>query len=486
MMNLKEDLKHPIFKTIGEVADKMGREVYAVGGFVRDIFLRRESKDFDFVTVGSGIELAENVAKALGPKAHLSVFPTYGTAQVKFRDLELEFVGARRESYTRDSRNPIVEDGTLEDDMRRRDFTINAMAVSLNEDSFGELLDPFNGLLDLHQGIIRTPLDPEVTFSDDPLRMLRAIRFASQLYRETEGADGSPRRSSFRILPETFDAIKRNAERMEIITRERINDELSKIMRSPRPSVGWRLLDMAGLLPFVFPSLLPLKGVEMKEGKGHKDNFNHTIQVVDNVARRSDNEWLRWAALLHDIAKPQTKRYDPKLGWTFHNHNFIGEKMIPRIFKAMKMPLNEKMKYVARLVGLHMRPQSVGEEGVSDSGVRRMLTDAGDDIDDLMILAESDITSKQPEKVRRQLEGFAKLRERMKAVEDADALRKWKNPIDGNEIMEKLGYSPGPILSEMKNFVKEAIIEKKIPYDHDAAWEYLVENLDKFKQPGNS
>ncbi|MDE6227633.1 MAG: CCA tRNA nucleotidyltransferase, partial [Muribaculaceae bacterium] len=426
MMNLKEDLKHPIFKTIGEVADKMGREVYAVGGFVRDIFLRRESKDFDFVTVGSGIELAENVAKALGPKAHLSVFPNYGTAQVKFRDLELEFVGARRESYTRDSRNPIVEDGTLEDDMRRRDFTINAMAISLNEDSFGELLDPFNGLLDLHQGIIRTPLDPEVTFSDDPLRMLRAIRFASQLYRETEGADGSPRRSSFRILPETFDAIKRNAERMEIITRERINDELSKIMRSPRPSVGWRLLDMAGLLPFVFPSLLPLKGVEMKEGKGHKDNFNHTIQVVDNVARRSDNEWLRWAALLHDIAKPQTKRYDPKLGWTFHNHNFIGEKMIPRIFKAMKMPLNEKMKYVARLVGLHMRPQSVGEEGVSDSGVRRMLTDAGDDIDDLMILAESDITSKQPEKVRRQLEGFAKLRERMKAVEDADALRKWK------------------------------------------------------------
>lgn len=484
-MNLKEDLKHPVFKTIGEVADSLGREVYAVGGFVRDIFLKRESKDYDFVTVGSGIELAEAVADRLGPKAHLSVFPNYGTAQVKFKDLELEFVGARKESYTRDSRNPIVEDGTLEDDMKRRDFTINAMAVALNKDNYGELLDPFNGLVDLHQGIIRTPLDPDITFSDDPLRMLRAIRFASQLYQEKVSADGSPYLSSFRILPETFEAIRRNAGRMRIITRERINDELSKIMCSKRPSVGWRLLDLAGLLPTVFPSLIPLKGVEMKEGKGHKDNFNHTIQVVDNVAKRSDNEWLRWAALLHDIAKPQTKRYDPKLGWTFHNHNFIGEKMIPRIFKAMKMPLNEKMKYVARLVGLHMRPQSVGEEGVSDSGVRRMITDAGDDIDDLMILAESDITSKQPEKVKRQLEGFAKLRERMKAVEDADALRRWKNPIDGNEIMQRLGYAPGPVLSEMKNFVKEAIIEKKIPYDHDAAWDYLIAHLDKFDPPAN-
>ena len=485
-MNLKDDLKNPVFRTIGEVADDMGREVYAVGGFVRDIFLQRESKDYDFVTVGSGIELAEAVAKRLGPKAHLSVFPNYGTAQVKWRDLELEFVGARRESYNRNSRNPIVEDGTLEDDMRRRDFTINAMAISLNKDTFGRLLDPFGGLIDLYQGIIRTPLDPDITFSDDPLRMLRAIRFASQLYRDVENPDGSTHKTSFRILPDTFNAIRRNASRMEIITRERINDELSKIMRSPRPSVGWRLLDTAGLLEYVFPSLLPLKGVEMKEGKGHKDNFNHTIQVVDNVARRSDNEWLRWAALLHDIAKPTTKRYDPKLGWTFHNHNFIGEKMIPRIFKAMKMPLNEKMKYVARLVGLHMRPQSVGEEGVSDSGVRRMITDAGEDIDDLMILAESDITSKQPEKVRRQLEGFAKLRERMKAVEDADALRKWKNPIDGNEIMDRLGYAPGPILSEMKNFVKEAIIEKKVPYDHDAAWEYLVANLDRFAPPANA
>lgn len=472
-MNLKEDLKNPIFKIIGEIADSMNREVYAVGGFVRDIFLRRHSKDYDFVTVGSGIELAEAVAKALGPKAHISVFPNYGTAQVKYRDLELEFVGARRESYSRESRNPVVEDGSLEDDMKRRDFTINAMAISLNKDSFGDLMDPFNGLADLHAGIIRTPLDPDITFSDDPLRMLRAIRFATQLYRNNDSPEnGIP--SSFSIYPETFAAIKRNAGRMEIITRERINDELYKIMRSQKPSVGWRLLDMTDLLTYVFPSLIPLKGVEMKEGRGHKDNFYHTLQVVDNVAARSDNEWLRWAALLHDIAKPTTKRYDPKLGWTFHNHNFIGEKMIPRIFRKMKLPLNEKMKYVSKLVGLHMRPQSVGEQGVSDSAVRRMITDAGNDVDDLMILAESDITSKQPEKVKRQLKGFEKLRERMQDVKDSDALRNWKNPVDGNEIMERLGIPPGPEIARLKELIKEAIIEGEIPYEHDAAWEYLI------------
>lgn len=477
-MNLKEDLSNPIFKTIGEIADSIGRDVYTVGGFVRDIFLQRPSKDYDFVTVGSGIELAGKVAEHLGNKAHLAVFPNYGTAQVKFHDLELEFVGARKESYSRDSRNPIVEDGTLDDDMRRRDFTINAMAVCLNNDRFGELIDPFNGIVDLNAGIIRTPLDPDITFSDDPLRMLRAIRFATQLYvNNGENTDPDNRRP-FRIDTATFEAIKRNAHRMEIITRERINDELSKIMKAPRPSVGWRLLDMSGLLPYVFPSLVPLKGVETKEGRGHKDNFYHTIQVVDNVARRSDNEWLRWAALLHDIAKPATKRYDKKLGWTFHNHNFVGEKMVPRIFREMKLPLNEKMKYVARLVGLHMRPQSVGEEGVSDSGVRRLITEAGNDIEDLMILAESDITSKIPEKVKRQLEGFHKLRERMKEVNDADELRNWKNPIDGNEIMERLGIAPGPEISRLKNIVKEAIIEGKVPYDHDAAWEYLVANKD--------
>ncbi len=482
-MNLKEELSNPVFKTIGEIADGLGREVYVVGGFVRDLFLRRHSKDYDFVTVGSGIKLAEAVAEKLGKKAKLSVFPNYGTAQVKFHDLELEFVGARRESYTRDSRNPIVEDGTLDDDMRRRDFTINAMAICLNEERFGELVDPFNGLIDLSNGLIRTPLDPDITFSDDPLRMLRAIRFASQLYHLDSAnenivdfnvavAEGRP----FRIDNVTFEAIKRNSSRMEIITRERINDELSKIMRSPKPSVGWKLLDMAQLLPYVFPSLIPLKGVETKEGRGHKDNFYHTIQVVDNVAQRSDKEWLRWAALLHDIAKPTTKKYDPRLGWTFHNHNFIGEKMVPRIFREMKLPLNEKMKYVAKLVGLHMRPQSVGEEGVSDSGVRRMLTDAGEDVEDLMILAESDITSKQPEKVRRQLKGFAKLRERMHQIQDADAFRTWKNPIDGNEIMSKLGVAPGPEIARLKDMVKEAIMEGRVPYEHDAAWEFLLEN----------
>ena len=462
-MNLTEDLKNPIFRRIGEIADTMGREVYVVGGYVRDIFLERTSSDIDFVTVGSGIELATKVAEALGRTKSLSVYANYGTAQVKAGDLELEFVGARRESYHRDSRNPIVEDGTLEDDQNRRDFTVNAMAICLNADRFGELIDPFGGIADLHHRLIRTPLDPDITFSDDPLRMMRAIRFATQL--------------GFEIVPETFEAIKRNRERIGIITRERINDELSKIIRSKNPSAGFRLLDRSGLLELVMPWLCELKGVEIMEGKGHKDNFNHTLQVLDNVAARSDNEWLRWAALLHDIAKPTTKRYDERLGWTFHNHNFIGEKMIPRIFKKMKMPLNEKMKYVAKIVGLHMRPKSVGEEGVSDSGVRRLITEAGPDLDDLMILAEADITSKNPAKVRRQLEGFSKLRDRMAEIESADALRNWKNPVDGNEIMERLGLQPGPEIARIKDAVKEAIIEGKIPYDHDAAWEYIMQEF---------
>lgn len=473
-MNLKDKLSNPVFQLIGDVAHSMGREVYAVGGFVRDLFLERDSKDFDFVTVGSGIELAKTVAKRLGHKAHLSVFPNYGTAQVKHRGLELEFVGARRESYSRDSRNPIVEEGTLDEDMARRDFTINAMAISLNPDNFGELVDPFNGLEDLRKGIIRTPSDPDITFSDDPLRMLRAIRFATQLepyfLSPKKGGEGN----KFHIDSSTLEAISRNSQRMEIITRERINDELFKIMRAQTPSIGWKLIDKTNLLHFVFPSLEALKGVETKEGRGHKDNYNHTLQVVDNVAAKSDNEWLRWAALLHDIAKPATKKYDPRLGWTFHNHNFIGQKMIPRIFRDMKLPLNDHMKYVAKLVGLHMRPQSVGEEGVSDSGVRRMITEAGNDVDDLMILAESDITSKQPEKVRRQLEGFAKLRQRMQEISDADAFRNWKNPINGNEIMEKLGVPEGKEIQRLKDAVKEAIMDGRIPYEHDAAWAYLL------------
>ena len=461
-MNLAEDLnKEPVLRRIGEIADSMGREVYVVGGYVRDIFLQRPVNDIDFVTVGSGISLAKEVSESLGRGDHLTVYANYGTAQIKYRNLELEFVGARRESYHRESRNPIVEDGTLEDDQNRRDFTINAMAICLNAERYGELVDPFGGIADLHKGIIRTPLDPDITFSDDPLRMMRAIRFATQL--------------NFEIYPETFEAIRRNRERISIITRERINDELGKIMRSARPSIGFRFLDECGLLQLIFPVLCELKGVEIMEGKGHKDNFNHTLQVVDNVAAHSDNEWLRWAALLHDIGKPQTKRYDEKLGWTFHNHNFVGEKMISRIFRKMKMPMNEKMKYVEKLVGLHMRPQSVGEDGVSDSGVRRMITDAGEDLDDLMILAEADITSKNPAKVRRQLEGFARLRKRMSELSDADALRNWKNPVNGNEIIDYFKIEPGKEIAEIKGAVKEAIIEGRIPYEHDAAWQYVLE-----------
>lgn len=459
-MNLADELKNPVFRRIGGIADRMGREVYVVGGYVRDIFLKRTSGDIDFVTVGSGIDLAREVARSFGRRANLSVFANFGTAQVKVNGLELEFVGARKESYSHDSRNPIVEDGTLEDDQNRRDFTINAMAICLNADRYGELVDPFLGILDLHKKQIRTPLDPDITFSDDPLRMMRAIRFATQL--------------GFDITPETLDAITRNQERLSIITRERINDELRKIMRSPKPSVGWRLLDRTGLLKIAFPVVLSLKGVETVEGRGHKDNFSHTLQVLDNVAEVSDNEWLRWAALLHDIGKPVTKRYDERLGWTFHNHNFVGEKMIHRIFRESKLPLNEQMKYVAKLVGLHMRPQSVGDEGVTDSGVRRLITDAGTDLDDLMTLAEADITSKNPAKVRLQLAGFSRLRERMAQISDADALRNWKNPVNGNEIMEYFKLTPGITIQHIKDRVKEAIMEGEIPYDHDAAWNLVL------------
>jgi len=458
-MNLAADLNEPILKRIGTIADKNNREVYIVGGYVRDIFLNRPSVDIDFVTVGSGIELAREVASELGD-SHLSVFATYGTAQVKHHGLELEFVGARRESYSHESRNPVVEDGTLHDDLSRRDFTVNAMAISLNECTFGELIDPFNGIIDLHNQILRTPLDPDITFSDDPLRMMRAIRFATQL--------------SFSILPDTFEAIRRNAGRIRIITKERINDELSKIIRSPKPSIGFRLLEMSGILDIIMPEVCALKGVESKEGRGHKDNFLHTLQVVDNVARKSENEWLRWAALLHDIAKPVTKRFDPRLGWTFHNHNFIGERMVPHLFRKMKMPLNDKMKYVAKLVGLHMRPQSVGEEGVSDSGVRRLITDAGNDLEDLMILCEADITSKNPAKVRRILNGFAALRKRMDEISQLDEWRNWKNPVNGFEIMQTFGIPGSPVIAEMKGMIKEAILDGKIENNHTAAWEYLL------------
>lgn len=459
-MNLKEDIDKDIFRLVGQTADELSKETYVVGGYVRDIFLDRPSKDIDFVTVGSGIELAEAIAEKLGKKAKLSVFANYGTAQVKWKDLELEFVGARKESYSRDSRNPIVEDGTLDDDQKRRDFTINAMAISVNATTFGELIDPFGGLVDLHKKLIRTPLDPDITFSDDPLRMMRAIRFATQL--------------EFGILSETFEAITRNAERIKIITKERINEELSKIIKSRRPSIGFKLLEQSNLLELIFPELHALKGVETMDGKGHKDNFFHTLQVLDNISEHTENEWLRWAALMHDIAKPTTKRYDAKLGWTFHNHNFIGEKMIPRIFRKMKLPMNEKMKYVAKLVGLHMRPQSIGEEGVTDSAVRRMMFEAGNDVDDLMLLAEADITSKNPNKVRRIMECFKLVRQRIVEIEEKDRIRNFQPPIDGIVIMRVFGLEPCNLIGQLKEKIKDAILDGVIANDYDDAYSYMM------------
>lgn len=452
--------QQPAFRLVGDVADEMGRECYVVGGYVRDIFLDRTSKDIDFVTVGSGIEVAEQVARRLGKHATIAVFRNFGTAQVKWHGLELEFVGARKESYTHDSRNPIVEDGTLDDDQRRRDFTINAMAACVNRDRFGDLLDPFDGIQDLRDKLIRTPLDPDITFSDDPLRMMRAVRFATQL--------------GFEIFPETFAAIERNRERIGIISKERITDELMKIMKSAVPSRGFMLLDRCRLLEIIFPELAALKGVSQMNGRGHKDNFLHTMQVLDNVAQQSDNVWLRWAALLHDIAKPATKRYDDKLGWTFHNHNFIGEKMVPRIFKRLRLPMNEKMKYVAKLVGLHMRPIALVEEEVTDSAVRRMLFEAGDDIDDLMLLCAADITSKNREKVRRYRENYDLVRRKLVELEEKDRIRNFQPPVTGEEIMQTFDLQPCATVGKIKEAIKNAILDGKLANDHDEARNYML------------
>jgi len=462
---LREKFSLGIFQIITTVADEMQLECYAIGGYVRDLFLHRPSKDIDIVAVGKGIDLAQAVATRLGKGAYLSVFKNFGTAQIKYKDVEIEFVGARKESYDRNSRKPIVEDGTLQDDQNRRDFTINALAVCLNKSRLGELLDPFNGLEDMERLIIRTPLDPDITFSDDPLRMMRAIRFSSQL--------------GFDIESETFDAITRNKDRIKIVSQERIIDELNKIVMSPMPSVGFLQLDQTGLLSVIFPELVALKGAETKDGVGHKDNFYHTLMVLDNIARKTDNLWLRWAAVLHDIAKPATKRWDNKQGWTFHNHNFVGEKMIPSIFRHLKLPLNEKMKYVQKMVSLHMRPQVLVDEDISDAAVRRLLFEAGDDIDDLMTLCEADITSKNPDKVRRYLQNFELVRQKFKDIEEKDHIRNFQPPIDGQEIMEIFNLPPGPEVGRLKTSIKDAVLEGIIPNDYDAAYEYLLQKAKK-------
>lgn len=460
-----QHLDKSIFHLISQTADEMGLECYVIGGYVRDFFLYRPSKDIDVVVIGSGISLAEAISKKMGRFAHLSVFKNFGTAQVKYKGYEVEFVGARKESYTHDSRKPIVENGTLEDDQKRRDFTINAMAFCLNANRFGELLDPFNGVQDLENLIIRTPLNSDITFSDDPLRMMRGIRFASQL--------------GFDLYPETFEAIARNKERIHIISKERIVDELNKIMLSPKPSISFILLEKTGLLDIIFPELIALKGAETKDGVGHKDNFYHTLAVLDNISRQTDNLWLRWSALLHDIAKPLTKRWDPKLGWTFHNHNYVGERMIPKIFKRMKLPLNEKMKFTQKMVSLHMRPMQLVEDEVTDSAVRRLLFDAGDDIDDLMTLCEADITSKNPEKVRRFINNFKIVRRKLREIEEKDRVRNFQPPVDGNEIMEILGLGQGREVGILKAAIKEAILDGEIPNEHDAAYRFMIEKAEE-------
>lgn len=452
-------LKNKIFSVISEEAAKSGVRAFVIGGFVRDCFLERESKDVDIVVEGSGIDLAEKVAKRL--KVKVSVFKSFGTAMLKSGDTEVEFVGARKESYRSDSRKPIVEDGTIEEDQLRRDFTINALAFSLQKEDFGNLSDPFNGVKDLQNGLIRTPLEPDTTYSDDPLRMIRAIRFASQL--------------SFTIVPESIASIKRNRERLKILSIERISDELNKILLSPKPSVGFYLLDETGLLDLILPQLGKLKGAEFVEGKGHKENFSHTLQVLDNLATKSDNLWLRWSALLHDIAKPATKNYEPGTGWTFHGHEFIGGKMVPKIFQQLKMPLNEKMKYVQKMVQLHLRPIALVQEVVTDSAVRRLLFDAGNDIEDLMMLCEADITSKNDKLVKKHRKNFAMVREKLVEVEAKDAVRNFLNPISGEYIMEVYGIGPCREIGEMKEYIKNAILDGVIGNNFDEA-RILMEN----------
>lgn len=460
-----QDTERKILEIVSQAATKMQVPAYVVGGYVRDRLLARASKDIDIVCVGSGIDLAQQVAGELHPVPRITIFQRFGTAMIKHRDIELEFVGARKESYRHDSRKPAVENGSLEDDQNRRDFTINALAVSLNGPDFGTIIDPFDGLGDLERKIIRTPLDPGKTFSDDPLRMMRAIRFATQL--------------DFEIEPETFAAIGTYKERIKIISAERIATELNKIIQTSKPSVGFKLLFDSGLLHIIFPEMTALHGVEIRNGRAHKDNFYHTLQVLDNLCKKSDNLWLRWSAILHDIAKPPTKRFQPEQGWTFHGHEVLGANMVPAIFRRFRLPMDHKMKYVQKMVRLHLRPISLTKEEITDSAMRRLLVDAGDEQEDLMLLCEADITSKNPEKVKRYLENYELVRQRLQEVEERDHLRNWQPPITGEVIMEAFGIGPSKEVGEIKNFVREAILDGVIPNQYEAAYALMMEKANE-------
>jgi poly(A) polymerase len=457
---MKKCLNKDIFRTISGLIEAEGIEAYVIGGYVRDCFLGRETKDIDIVVAGSGIALAKKVARVLGPKTQVSYYKNFGTAMVRQHGLDIEFVGARKESYQRASRKPFVEDGTLEDDQRRRDFTINALALGLNRKNFGKLVDPFNGMKDLELKLLRTPLDPDITFSDDPLRMMRAIRFASEL--------------GFMIGEQTFEAITRNRERIGIVSAERIIDEFNKILLSPVPSVGLSLLDHCSLLPLVFPELAELKGVEEVGSIRHKDNFYHTLTVVDNISRKTDNLWLRWTALLHDIAKPATKKFSPDSGWTFHGHEFLGAKMIPVIFRKYKLPLNDRMKYVQKLVLMHLRPIALSQEEVTDSAVRRLIFDAGDDLEDLMALCEADITSRNEHTVRKHLANFNLVREKIRQLEEKDHIRNFQPPVSGELIMDTFGIGPSKPVGDIKNAIKEAILDGEIRNDFREACQFML------------
>jgi len=462
--DLSSFLGHPVFRVLAEVAERENRETYVIGGFVRDLMLGGSETmpgDIDVVVVGSGIDMAARVKESLEGESHFTVFRNFGTAMIRWKDIEIEFVGARKESYRRTSRKPIVEDGTLQDDQNRRDFTINALAVSLNKGSFGKVIDPFNGLQDLENKLIRTPLEPRRTFSDDPLRMLRGIRFATRL--------------GFRIEDSVLGAMQENRNRIGIVSQERITDELNKIMHAGKPSAGFMLLDQTGLLEIIFPEMHQLKGVEEVEGHFHKDNFLHTLKVLDNVAEETGNLWLRWTALLHDVAKPRTKKFDPQSGWTFHGHEFLGAKMVPGIFRKLKLPLNDKMKYVQKLVRLHLRPIVLAQETVTDSAVRRLLFDAGKDIDDLMLLCRADITSKNERTVRRHLRNFEIVQQKMAEIEEKDHLRNFQPPISGDDIQRVFGIEPSRPVGIIKNGIKEAILEGEIPNEYHAAWQKMLE-----------